>query len=98
MRMIDRRIDFDFAAPSTFGPSDLTRIRMATVRMARRWRHRSAVIRLHEMSDYQLLDIGLRREDVRSALTSSYFADACLHLTSAARERANRHLRSGRLD
>ena len=98
MRMIDRRIDLDFAASPTSTPSLVARLRMATVRMVRVWRYRSAVNRLHELSDYQLLDIGLRREDVRNALTSSYFADAGLHLTNAARERARRHLRSGRVD
>ena len=68
-------------------------------RIVRIWRNRSALNRLHEFDDHILLDIGLRREDVRNALASSYYwTDPDMHLTMTARERGRRHLRSGRPD
>ncbi|MBD9371167.1 DUF1127 domain-containing protein [Rhizobium sp. ARZ01] len=98
MRMIDRYY-LDVATYRSPVPSVLARVRMYVIRMMRIWRNRSAVNRLHELDDHMLLDVGLRREDVRSALASSYYwADPDIHLTMAARERARRHLRSGRPD
>ena len=59
--------------------------------MASVWRvvkNRNALMRLDELDDRQLLDLGLSREDVRGAMTSSFFEDTGLHLTQAARSRA----------
>ncbi len=55
------------------------------------WRlvqNRRALMRLDELDDRQLLDLGLSREDVRDAMTSAFFEDTGLHLTQAARTRA----------
>lgn len=60
------------------------------------WRavvQRLEIGKLSEMDDRQLLDIGLRREDVREALTSSFFSDPGAHLTDAARSRINAYYR-----
>ena len=51
-------------------------------------RNRNALVRLDEMDDRQLLDVGLSREDVRSAMTSAFFEDTGRHLTQAAHTRA----------
>ncbi len=61
--------------------------------LVRLWRNRKAVAALSELSESQLLDIGLTRDDVRVAATSSFFADTGSHLTRAARLRAGDHLR-----
>lgn len=98
MRMIDRHIDLDLAASQPPRPTLAARLQKSAIRLFRTWLNRSAVNRLQDLDDYQLLDIGLRRDDIREAMTSAYFADPGLHLTLAARERARRHLRSGYLD
>jgi hypothetical protein len=54
--------------------------------------------RLSELDDHQLFDMGLCRGDVQEIRSSSFFSDAGLHLTIAARERARNHLRNGRTD
>ncbi|MDX3925688.1 MAG: DUF1127 domain-containing protein [Shinella sp.] len=98
MRMIDRRLELDLAVARKPAPSLVVRIYNTAATILRAWRNRSVTLRLSEFDDHQLLDIGLRREDVREAMASSFFADPGLHLTIAARERARRHLRSGRID
>ncbi|MDQ0319280.1 uncharacterized protein YjiS (DUF1127 family) [Pararhizobium capsulatum DSM 1112] len=55
------------------------------------WRllqNRRALVHLDELDDRQLLDLGLSREDVRDAMTSTFFEDTGVHLTQAARTRA----------
>lgn len=64
----------------------------------RRLRNRKAIGRLHDLDDHQLLDIGLCREEVREALTSSFFDDPGRHLTRVSRNRTNTFYRSARLD
>ncbi|KQY20004.1 DUF1127 domain-containing protein [Rhizobium sp. Root482] len=59
-------------------------------------RNRSAIGSLQDLDDHQLLDIGLRREDVRDALTSPFLENPGSHLTQAARNRANNYYRSAR--
>jgi uncharacterized protein YjiS (DUF1127 family) len=98
MRMIDRRLEIDILATRRPAPSLLDRLRTATYRFARVWQNRRLINRLSELDDHQLLDMGLCRSDVREVMTSSFFSDAGLHLTIAARERARRHLRGGRTD
>jgi uncharacterized protein YjiS (DUF1127 family) len=98
MRMIDRRLELDIAASRRPTPSASVRFRSAVMGLVRAWLNRSAVNRLNELDDHQLLDMGLRRSDVREVMTSAFFSDTGLHLTIAARERARRHLRSGTLD
>ncbi|SIR05747.1 protein of unknown function [Rhizobium sp. RU20A] len=61
----------------------------AVTNLVRRLRNRNAMLALADLSESQLLDIGLTREDVHSAVTSSFFANTGSHLTRAARLRAN---------
>ena len=98
MRMFDQKLDLDLAVSRQPVPSVVTRLGKGAVRIVRTWLNRSAVNRLADLDDRQLLDMGLRRQDLRGALTSSFFADPGLHLTIASRERARRHLRTGRTD
>jgi uncharacterized protein YjiS (DUF1127 family) len=98
MRMIDRRLEIDVLATRRPAPSLFVRVRNAAYKYVRAWQTRRVINRLSELDDHQLLDMGLRRSDVREVLTSSFFSDAGLHLTIAARERARRHLRNGRMD
>jgi uncharacterized protein YjiS (DUF1127 family) len=98
MRMIDRRLEIDVLATRRPAPSLFVRVRNAAYKYVRAWQTRRVINRLSELDDHQLLDMGLRRSDVREVMTSSFFSDAGLHLTIAARERARRHLRNGRMD
>ena len=98
MRMIDRRLEIDLLATRPTAPSLVGRVRNAAYTFVRAWQNRRVINRLSELDDHQLLDMGLRRSDVREIMTSAFFTDAGLHLTIAARERARRHLRNGRTD
>lgn len=99
MRMIESQFDLGIANYRSSAPSVFARFRRDATQFVRTWRNRSALNRLHDLDDHMLLDIGLRREDVRNALISSYYwADPDMHLTITARDRARRHLRSGRPD
>ncbi|MCV3739108.1 DUF1127 domain-containing protein [Rhizobium sp. TRM96647] len=98
MRTFDHHVDLDLAGSRRPVPSLLARFRLSAVRMVRTWRNRVAIGHLNELDDHQLLDIGLRRADIAEAMTSTFFADPGLHLTITARERARRHIRSGRTD
>ena len=98
MRMIDRKMEIDILATRRPTPSLFVRARNAASRFVRAWQNRRLINRLGELEDYQLFDMGLCRNDVRDVRAASYFSDAGLHLTIAARERARCHLRSGRTD
>lgn len=98
MRMIDRRLEIDILATRRPAPSLLDRVRKATDKFVRAWQNRRVINRLNELDDHQLLDMGLCRSDVHAVRSASFFSDAGLHLTLAARERSRRHLRNGRTD
>jgi len=98
MRMIDRRLEIATPATRGLAPSIFARLGKVAYRLARAWQNRRALNRLNELDDHQLLDMGLCRSDVREVRAASFFADAGLHLTITARERASRHLRKGRTD
>ncbi len=98
MRMIDRRLEIDILATRRPAPSLFARARNAANKFVRAWQNRRVINRLNELDDHQLYDMGLCRSDVQDVRTASFFTDAGLHLTIAARERARRHLRSGRMD
>lgn len=98
MRMIDRKLEIDILATRRPAPSLYVRVRNATTKLVRAWQNRRMINRLSELDDHRLFDMGLCREDVREVRAASYFSDAGLHLTLAARERARRHLRLGRTD
>ncbi len=98
MRMIDRRMEIEIRATRRPAPSLFGYVRNAVAKLARAWENHRMVNRLSELDDHQLFDMGLCRNDVRDVRAASFFSDAGLHLTIAARERARRHLRSGRTD
>ena len=98
MRMIDRRLEIDGLAQRRPASSLYARLRGGVLGFVRAWQNRRVVNRLNELDDHQLFDMGLCRNDVKDVRAASYFSDAGLHLTNAARERARRHLRSGRTD
>ena len=98
MRMVDRRVEFDNPVTGRPAFGFAARLRGVVLRVSRAWAKRRLMRALNEMDDHQLLDIGLRRGDLRDVATSTFFSDAGLHLTIAARERARRHLRLGRTD
>ncbi|KQV43789.1 MULTISPECIES: DUF1127 domain-containing protein [unclassified Rhizobium] len=56
-------------------------------------RNRNALMRLDELDDRRLLDLGLCREDVRSAITSTLLEDTGAYLTKAARARTRGYYR-----
>ena len=98
MRMIDRRMELDAPATRRMATGLFARLRSGARAFARAWQNRRAINRLSELDDHQLFDMGLCRNDIQDVRAASFVADAGLHLTIASRERARRHLRSGRTD
>ena len=98
MRMIDRKLEIDILATRRPAPSVFARVSNAAAKLFRALQNRRVINRLNELDDHQLFDMGLCRNDVQDVRAASYFTDAGLHLTIASRERARRHLRSGRTD
>ena len=98
MRMIDRKMEIDILATRRPAPNLFARVSTAAAKFVRAWQNRRVINRLNELDDHQLYDMGLCRNDVQDVRAASFFADAGLHLTIASRERARRHLRTGRLD
>ncbi|WP_026613049.1 DUF1127 domain-containing protein [Ensifer aridi] len=64
----------------------------------RLYRNRCQIARLHDLDDRQLLDMGLKREDLQEALTSSFFDNPGSYLTRASRNRVNLFYRGVRHD
>ena len=56
-------------------------------------RNRNALMRLDELDDRRLLDLGLCREDIRSARTTALLDDTGAYLTKAARARTRGYYR-----
>lgn len=98
MRMIDRKMEIDILATRRPAPSLFARLRTTAAKLVRAWQNRRVINRLNELDDHRLFDMGLCRNNVQEIRSASFFSDAGLHLTIAARERARRHLRNGRLD
>ena len=88
MRTTDRTLDLCIATPS---PSLTARMMLAFANVASVWRsirNRREIHYLNELNDSQLRDIGLSRQDLNSALTTStFFEDPSSHLTNSARRR-----------
>jgi len=86
MRTIDRTLDLGPATPSL---SLTARMMLAFVNVASIWRairNRREIHYLNELNDAQLRDIGLTRQDLDAALTTStFFEDPSSHLTNSAR-------------
>ena len=64
----------------------------------RLYRNRSQIARLQDLDDRQLLDMGLKREDLHEALTSAFFDNPGSYLTRASRNRATLFYRGVRHD
>ncbi|ABR59242.1 DUF1127 domain-containing protein [Sinorhizobium medicae] len=62
------------------------------------YRNRRQIARLHDLDDRQLLDMGLKREDLHEALTSASFENPGTYLTRASRNRASLFYRGVRHD
>ena len=89
MRTTDQTLHLGHAKPSLPLTARLT---LAFEKMASVWRayrNRREINYLHELNDGQLMDIGLTRHDLKSALTTStFFEDPSSHLSNSARHRA----------
>jgi uncharacterized protein YjiS (DUF1127 family) len=89
MRTIDQTLHLGHAKPSLPLTARLT---LAFEKMASVWRaysNRREINYLHELNDSQLMDIGLTRQDLASALTTStFFEDPSCQLSNSARHRA----------
>ncbi len=88
MRTTDRTLGLGLATPSL----PLTaRAMFALGKVASIWRavrNRQEIEYLAELNDSQLRDIGLSRQDLSAALTTStFFEDPSSHLTNSARRR-----------
>ncbi|OEC98599.1 MULTISPECIES: DUF1127 domain-containing protein [unclassified Rhizobium] len=86
MRTTDRTLDLGLATPSL---SLTARVVLALSNVASIWRairNRKEIEYLNELNDSQLHDIGLTRQDLNAALTTStFFGDPSGHLTNSAR-------------
>ncbi len=97
MRTTDSTLDLTLTGKLT-AASRLAGLTGVMTSVWRLLRNRSAIGRLDDLDDHQLLDMGLSRHEVREALTSSFFDDPGRHLTQASRNRANIFYRNARQD
>ncbi|ENN88912.1 hypothetical protein RHSP_10659 [Rhizobium freirei PRF 81] len=86
MRTTDQTLDLGLATPSL---SLTARMMLAFRKVAFVWRalrNRREINYLNELDDSQLRDLGLTRQDLNAALTTStFFEDPSAHLTQSAR-------------
>lgn len=79
-------------------PSRLSGVAGVFKMVWRQLQNRQAIGDLNDLDDHQLFDIGLQREEVREALSTSFFDDPGRHLTVASRNRTNSFYRKLRRD
>lgn len=88
MRTTERILDCGLAKPRM---TSTARFALVFEHLASIWRvirNRRQISSLYDLDDNQLLDIGLTRHDLNSALlTSAFFEDPSSHLTTSARRR-----------
>lgn len=83
---------------ATARPAVTARVVQTAARLLRAWRNRRQFRRLREMSEYELLDIGLTRSDLQAAYRAPLAADPTSELRliaearAAAREEAARRI------
>lgn len=70
------------------GLPTLARLARATAALLRSWRNRGDFGRLRDMSDWELADIGLDRDDLRAAWARRAEIDPTHYLGAAVRTRA----------
>ncbi|MDK4704178.1 DUF1127 domain-containing protein [Rhizobium sp. CNPSo 4062] len=96
MRTIDRTLGLGLPTPSL---SLTARVGLALSNVSSIWRairNRKEIEYLNELNDTQLSDIGLTRQDLNAALTTStFFGDPSGHLTNSARRRVRLSAFSG---
>ncbi|MBK5565365.1 DUF1127 domain-containing protein [Ensifer sp. 2YAB10] len=98
MRTTQHVLDLDLVAgKQSYAPRTVGVVAMLTS-VWRQLRNRYAISRLNDMDDRQLLDMGLKREDVREAITSPFFENPASYLTRASRNRASLFYKGTRHD
>lgn len=70
-------------------PAALTRLGHETARLVKLWRNRRAFNRLHELTEAQLADIGISRNDLHDALEARAVDDPTARLMAIADARAS---------
>ncbi|MEI2297887.1 DUF1127 domain-containing protein [Ensifer sp. MJa1] len=89
MRTTQHVLDLDLVAGKQ---SHASRAVGVTGMLTGAWRqllNRYQIGRLNDLDDRQLLDMGLKREDVHEAITSPFFDNPASYLTRASRNRAS---------
>jgi uncharacterized protein YjiS (DUF1127 family) len=89
MRTTDHVLDLDLVAGKQFSASRAAGVVGVMTAAWRLFRNRCEIARLNELDDRHLLDMGLRREDVREAITSPFFDNPGSYLTRASRNRVS---------
>jgi uncharacterized protein YjiS (DUF1127 family) len=89
MRTTEHALDLDLAVGKRSLASRTVGVIGALTAVWRLYRNRCQIARLHDLDDRQLLDMGLKREDLREAMTSSFFENPGSSLTRASRNRSN---------
>ena len=88
MRTTDHTLDLTLTGKlsATSRQTGLTGVLKSVWRLLR---NRKAIGSLNDLDDHQLLDMGLCREEVHEALTSSFLDDPRPYLTPPSRTRTN---------
>ncbi|NRP17915.1 hypothetical protein LPJGGPFB_01143 [Ensifer adhaerens] len=89
MRTTDHVLDLDLVAGKQSHASRAAGVVGVMTAAWRMFRSRCEIARLNELDDRHLLDMGLRREDVREAITSPFFDNPASYLTRASRNRVS---------
>ncbi|WP_011579532.1 MULTISPECIES: DUF1127 domain-containing protein [Chelativorans] len=83
------RAEQTIAPITTARPGIVLRLARTVSDMLRLWSNRRAMRRLSELSDWELVDIGLTREDITRAYDGPILNDPTRHLEQIVRARAN---------
>lgn len=98
MRTTQHAVNLDLVAGKQSLASRTAGVAGVLTTVWRLFRNRCQIARLQDLDDRQLLDMGLKREDLHEALTSSFFDNPGSYLTRASRNRANLFYRGIRHD
>lgn len=98
MRTTQHALDLDLVAGKQSYASRAVGVTGMLTSVWQQLRNRYAIGRLNDLDDRQLLDMGLKREDVREAITSPFFDNPASYLTRASRNRASLFYKGARHD
>ncbi|WP_077962265.1 DUF1127 domain-containing protein [Ensifer adhaerens] len=98
MRTTQPALDLDLVAGKQSYASRAVGVTGTLTSVWQQLRNRYAIGRLNDLDDRQLLDMGLKREDVREAITSPFFDNPASYLTRASRNRASLFFKGARHD